>query len=401
MALAFDAASGAKADNGTLLSFAHTCTGSDRVLIVTAGALGFPPAAAITGITYAGVAMTQAWSVAHTQVDSLEMVSEGWYLIAPATGSNNVVVSFNSADELWASATSFTGADQSVPLGTPVTGQAASVTPSVTVSSAPGEIVIDGLRAGQPTITVGAGQTSRNEQENINFSSAGGSSTEPGAASVTMSWSLGAGGYGNFWALGAVAVKPVSGSIGLGAGSASGTGTATGVGASIAAATASSTGTGSVNGIGAATTAATASSTGASTVNGIGASTSATTGSSTGIGIATGISDAAITISATASASGTSTAKGVSAQEEEQGAGGTIFRPLPMLPLQPSVIHDVTVRVAGVSVHGRINPPVIITGTSVRVLPSAAGRSARISGVQVRTVRNPTREQLEALLQVI
>lgn len=210
MALAFDAASGAKTDTASSLTFSHTCSGSDRLLIVTTGALGFPPVAAPTGVTYNGVAMTQIWTEDYLEVFALEIRSEAWYLVAPATGANNVVATWALGAEHCASSVSFTGSDQSSPLGTPATAQGASAPATVDAGSSAGDIVIDGARIGQPTITVGAGQTSRNEQENINFSSAGGSSTEPGGGTITMSWTMGAGGYGDKWAMGAVAVKPVA-----------------------------------------------------------------------------------------------------------------------------------------------------------------------------------------------
>lgn len=63
-----------------VVTFAHTVSGDKRVLVV------FTNTRAPTGITYAGVAMTRS-SIFGTTMTA-------WYLVAPATGTNNVVVTY-------------------------------------------------------------------------------------------------------------------------------------------------------------------------------------------------------------------------------------------------------------------------------------------------------------------
>jgi hypothetical protein len=160
-------------------------------------------------VTYNSVALTQKFVA--TQTDTIENKASGWFLIAPATTAHNIVVSWAASEaEVCAEGISFTGVDQITPLGTAATANAGTGQPTVNVSSASGEIVVDSLKCGQPTITEGAGQTLANKEENINFSSSGGVSTEAGAGTVTMSWTMGTGGYGDKWAIGGVGVKPVS-----------------------------------------------------------------------------------------------------------------------------------------------------------------------------------------------
>ena len=107
MAIAFDAVSvGLKSPSGTgPLVISHTCTGSDRILFVgcfaTAGDV-------VTGVTYGGVAMTLvAKHVAGSEYEYL------YYLIAPATGTNDISISWTGSTILRGHGVSYTGAKQS------------------------------------------------------------------------------------------------------------------------------------------------------------------------------------------------------------------------------------------------------------------------------------------------
>jgi hypothetical protein len=118
-------------------------------------------------------------------------------LIAPATGTNDVVVTTSASSPFSAGIVSYTGVDPTVPLGTSANATGGSGTPTVDVTSASGELVFDYLCMDDgnttiPTMTPGAGQTSR-----VNFTTTTGfpgfdrnvsSSTEAGAATVTMSY---------------------------------------------------------------------------------------------------------------------------------------------------------------------------------------------------------------------
>lgn len=203
MALAFDAVTSGQANGGGPFTFSHTTSGSNRVLVV-----GFVIYAGgsftVTGITYNGVAMTAIPSSAITGTYAVGLYG----LIAPASGANTVSISVSGNVEIGFGAMSFTGADQTTPFGTANTATGTSTTPSVTVSSASGEIVVDtGQIFHSGTLSVGGGQTSR-----WSSISTGGwvkhfGSTEPGDTSVTMSWSNTT---SQDWALSAVPVKPVS-----------------------------------------------------------------------------------------------------------------------------------------------------------------------------------------------
>lgn len=105
MAIAYDnSTDGGQAYNSTL-TFAHTCSGANRILFVLASSQS---GSTITGVTYNGIDMslvTTAYDEAGYAVNYL------YYLVAPATGANNVVVSGNTQYK-WAIAASYTGASQ-------------------------------------------------------------------------------------------------------------------------------------------------------------------------------------------------------------------------------------------------------------------------------------------------
>jgi hypothetical protein len=195
--IAFDAASFASA-NATGLTWAHTvgAAGANRILIV---GIGFDPrGATVTGVTYGGQPLTLIGGVSATS-SRVEL----WRIVAPLTGTNNVVVTGTGAKEKIAGATSWTGVHQTTPLGTAAFATGTSITPTVNVTSATGDVVVDTVMAvDTASLTVGAGQTQRWNVALGDYM--GGGSSEPGAATTTMSWTL----SGSFtWSIGAVPLK--------------------------------------------------------------------------------------------------------------------------------------------------------------------------------------------------
>lgn len=108
MAIAFDASAVATLVNpGTSSTWAHTCTGANGILFV--GVFGDLGAAGhISGATYNAVAMTQ--------IASIQVPGDRWlylfYLLNPASGANNVVVSAAASIAIQGMSSSYTGAKQ-------------------------------------------------------------------------------------------------------------------------------------------------------------------------------------------------------------------------------------------------------------------------------------------------
>lgn len=107
MALSFDA-SAVGTVNASSLTFSHTCTGNNLVLFVGVGDITGTGTWHITGVTYNGVAMTE---ISHTGNAGGE-VAGLFYLINPATGIHNVVISSSTTDFLRGISSSYTGASQ-------------------------------------------------------------------------------------------------------------------------------------------------------------------------------------------------------------------------------------------------------------------------------------------------
>ena len=206
MALAVDAASSSEATSATSLTWSHTVSGTNRLLVV--GVQFYKNVNSfISGITYNSVALTPVTGAA---INTSNYYVDLWYLIAPSTGSNNIVVSYGGGApfETGCGAVSFTDAHQTVPYGAAVTATGNSSSPSVTVSSGTGEFVMDTMSIiHNGTLSVGAGQTARwNDIGASGFTKYAGS-TEPGDASIVMNWSNTT---AQEWAITAVNIRPTA-----------------------------------------------------------------------------------------------------------------------------------------------------------------------------------------------
>src|SRR2546427_2692182 len=195
----FDAASSA-GGSATPLTWSHTvAAGSNGLLIV-----GVSTGDAVTThntVTYNTVPMTKISEV----TGASDRVSI-WTLVNPATGTKSVVVTLSAATNVKGGATSWTNVNQTTPVGTAATNTGSSNFPSVTVASAAEEVVHDTIGANADTdegaVTADAGQT---ERWNIRTTHTGAGSTEVGAASVTMSWTMV---KNTSWAIVGVPIKP-------------------------------------------------------------------------------------------------------------------------------------------------------------------------------------------------
>ena len=196
------------------LTWSHTVTSaeSNRILMVDV-AVRNATARTVSGITYAGTNLSRVGTAGTTS--KVEM----WMLVNPATGAHNVVVTLSGTARTVAGAASFTGVNQTTPLGSFVSATGTSTAPSVNVPSVnEGEVVIDSLIANVPlsstlTATVNASQTQLWNAVTTSTAAAnarGAASIEPspaGGGTVTMSWGLST---SRVWSIGAVAIKPAN-----------------------------------------------------------------------------------------------------------------------------------------------------------------------------------------------
>lgn len=204
MALAVDAVTDAAGSGAGPFTWAHTCAGSDRVLLV--GISYYDSGDTVSAVTYNSVALTV---VSSSTVSNGQYTSTMYCLIAPATGSNTVSVTFTgSVFDFKGGSISFTGADQTTPLGTANTATGSSTNPSVDITSATGEIVLDNLViVHSGTLSVDGSQTQRWNGTGASGFIKGAASTEDGSTTTTMSWSNST---SQAWAISGVSVKPVA-----------------------------------------------------------------------------------------------------------------------------------------------------------------------------------------------
>lgn len=106
MAIAFDTANSQYTGSGTTNTISMTLGASADILIAFAMGVGRN----VTGITWNGVAMTQFATVTSSAGD---FRSYGFYLLAPATGTHNLISTISSSGETYLGGISYSGAKQS------------------------------------------------------------------------------------------------------------------------------------------------------------------------------------------------------------------------------------------------------------------------------------------------
>jgi len=107
MAIAYDSSSTAQQGSVSSITVAHTCTGTNLLLLV--GVLTNDTSDLVTGATYNGVTMTRGGG----QLASGAGYFGCWYfLINPATGTHNIVVSRSTTDLIGCMGSSYTGVKQ-------------------------------------------------------------------------------------------------------------------------------------------------------------------------------------------------------------------------------------------------------------------------------------------------
>lgn len=143
---------------------------SNRILLVSVGFSGggAPETdSALASVTYGGASLTKLTSVAADPALSSNRMLEFWYLIAPTTGTANIVATLTNVTGsksafFYPGAISFSGVDQVTPFRTAVTSSStASASASLTTTSgASDDIVVAAItaRTTATTLTIGATQ---------------------------------------------------------------------------------------------------------------------------------------------------------------------------------------------------------------------------------------------------
>lgn len=127
MSIAFDTSvDGGLTSSGTSLTWAHTCSGLNRALIV--GLFGSNAGDVITGVTYNSIAMTRL-GVAQVPGDRYCYL---YGLLSPSLGTNNIIVSASTATAIGGQSCSYTGVSAFETAVTNTTASASSITVTAT-----------------------------------------------------------------------------------------------------------------------------------------------------------------------------------------------------------------------------------------------------------------------------
>lgn len=192
-------------DNTSPKVFNHTVAALTDGYIIICVAYG-NAARSNTAVSFDAVAATLLKDESHLG-DNLHSALWGIAVGNKGAGTYTISMDFNGTGTMDVSAASlsFNGVHQSASTGTAVSAQGTSTAATVNASSATGEVVVDCV-ASDRNFTVGASQTSRWERDSGgDFDVGGGGSTEPGAGTVTMSWTISA---SRNWTTTAVPLKP-------------------------------------------------------------------------------------------------------------------------------------------------------------------------------------------------
>ncbi|MCE9604990.1 MAG: DUF4347 domain-containing protein, partial [Planctomycetia bacterium] len=192
--------SSGSADGQASLTISHQSTGANRLMLV--GISFDPHGDTITSVTYNGIALTR---VGQEYDASTHASVEIWALVAPSSGIHDVVIntSGTSYNGLDAGVMTFTGVDQTTPLGSFAGAFGKSASAAVTVASQATDVVF-GLVSSHSDTTLATPDPGQTEFWNLQIAKATSSGTlEAGAASVDSSWTV----HNEDWAAGAISIR--------------------------------------------------------------------------------------------------------------------------------------------------------------------------------------------------
>lgn len=186
--IAFDAYSKGRNSPVSSLTVAHTMSSSsNRILLVFI--IGDTTSDLITGVTYNSVAMTRLVTVAPGS-----RYFYLYYLIAPSTGTHDIVVSASSSILISVMAASYTGVHQTNPFqsyGSQSTGSGNSASMDIYTSQDKGWVVMGSYGSPTSSTNSAGANTTQRGQENVGEGSVSDSNaiiTPPGVLTLNTSW---------------------------------------------------------------------------------------------------------------------------------------------------------------------------------------------------------------------
>ncbi len=171
------------------VTVSHLTSGTNRMMLVTINYLTHTGKPA--SMTYNGVSLTKEREIENV---GLQIGTQLWSLAAPATGTNDLVITNDDSDgtDGIACVYTFNGSAGTISGTDDNSGDTSTQDPTIDITSAVGDMVIDVVsvaEGGVGTYTVGSGQTEVWNGKSAGVGAFGLSSYEAGASTVTMDWS--------------------------------------------------------------------------------------------------------------------------------------------------------------------------------------------------------------------
>lgn len=211
----YDNASSSSGTGVSSLTWAHTVgTGNHRLLIVGVSVPAEGSAITVTGITYAGLALTLAVSkmYSYTVITTQYNDAEIWYLVNPPSGSANIVVTLSgSASYVVAGAVSYTGVDQTTPIPTTASNDGTG-SPAISITTANANSwIVDTLSYSNTTSVSPSPNSGQTQRWGLGLVSntiwgCGSDETTTAAGSYSMGWTVD-GAASPYWAYVCVEIK--------------------------------------------------------------------------------------------------------------------------------------------------------------------------------------------------
>lgn len=190
----------AHANGANVASLRYSLTvppGSGRFLVVSVQ-LGSNCTALVpdvTSVTFANLAMARTTTITGTPCGMTTTRSDQWQLVAPPTGTNDVdIVLAGPAQTVHSGALAFVGIDQTTPVRASAIARGSGLASTVTVNSAPGDLVVNTIGQGDRIVAPGQGQTLRflnNSSGADTLDNSAASTAVATGASTTMTWTFG------------------------------------------------------------------------------------------------------------------------------------------------------------------------------------------------------------------
>ena len=191
--------------SGSSFSWTHTVNSSAARIVIVGLSISSNAVGSGITVTYAGQDMINLAGFQGLTTNNTSVWM--YYLLSPVSGANTILVTNGNAQSynVVAGAISYSGVNQDTPFGTVVAARGTDSTPTVTVTSATGDIVVVVLSAeGISTIAAGTGETEQWDDSLTDIT--GGGYTQAGAASVVIAPST----TTTDWTLTGASLKPSS-----------------------------------------------------------------------------------------------------------------------------------------------------------------------------------------------